>query len=157
MNRKILFCAALLLGAAAAPAQADTSKTEAATQAFLSALTALDNAIQHFRDLVKDAKLLPQDIDPICIAMNPDPNDPQNEDQPSLTELLDKSDVTNAKAKEICSALRDERGFIEKAKAANVGAATECAADRIPACDEINEVLAAQTRKRSEELSAAHQ
>lgn len=157
MNRKTLLCAALLLGAAAPPAQADPSKTEAATQAFLSALTALDNAIQHFRGLAKEAKLHPQDIDPICMAMNPDPNEPASEDQPSLPELLDKSNLANAKAKEICAALKEERGYIEKAKTANIGAATECAADRIPACDKINEVLAEQTRKRAEEQSAAQQ
>jgi hypothetical protein len=156
MNRTLFFCAALLLGAAA-PAQADPSKTEAATSAFLSALSALDTAIEHFRDLVKEAKLLPQDIDPICMAMNPDPNEPANEDQPSLSELLDKSNLPNAKAKEICAALSAERGFIEKARAANIGAATECATDRISACDKINEILAAQTRKRAEERSGAQQ
>ncbi|WP_139223555.1 hypothetical protein [Methylocapsa palsarum] len=155
MNRKLFFCAALLVGVAATPVKADASKTEAATTAFLSALTALDDAIQHFRDLVKETKLLPQDIDPICMALNPDPNEPANEDQPTLSDLLGKSNLPNAKAKEICAALTAERGFIEKARAANIGAATECATDRIPACDKINEVLAAQSRKRAEEQSSA--
>lgn len=151
MNRKLLICAALLMGAAAAPAKADAAKTEEAAQAFLSALSALDNAIHHFREMVKDAKLLPQNVDPICAEINPDPNEPQSDDQPSLSELLEKSNITHAKAKEICAALKEERVFIEKAKLANIGAATECAADRTPACDAVNQMLAEQTRKRAEE------
>jgi hypothetical protein len=157
MNRTLFLFAALYLGSAAAPALADASKTEAATTAFLSALTALDNAIEHFRDLVRESKIPSQDIDPICMAMNPDPNEPVSEDQPSLGQLLDKSNLPNAKAKEICAALVAERGFIERARAANIGAATECATARIPACDKINEVLAEQSRKRAEEQAAAHQ
>lgn len=152
-NRILIIFLALMLGAVALPAKADEGKTAAAAQGFIAALKDLEAALQRYHDLMKAAKIGPQDAVPLCATMNPEAADaeqgPSPDDRPSLRQLLRKNNISSADAQALCGALADERSSAEKAKAANLAAVTECKAFRVPACDAANQAIAAQREFRA--------
>ena len=148
-----LMLSAVMCGAGPLRARADEEKTSAAAQSFIAALKELEAALQRYHDLMKAAKIGPQDAVPLCATMNPDASDadqgPAPEDRPSLRQLLKKNNMSSADAQTLCGALTAERTSAEKAKAANLAAATECKAYRVPACDAANQAIAAQREFRA--------
>lgn len=154
MHRTMPLFFAILLGAASTPAHPQEDQTQIATQNFLSALSALDASMQHFREVVKQINVPHQNIEPICYALNPDSSADSQQNsmgEASLSELLTQSNISHSDAKTLCAALAAERSDMDKAKAANLSAAQGCAQHRIPACDKINEVLAAQAAARAKD------
>lgn len=134
--------------AAGAPARAGDDETLVAAQNFISSLTELDAALQRYNDLAKAAHISSIQATPLCAALNPDPN--LVPDTPlSLSDLLTSSKIEIGDARVLCGALAAERASLEKAKAANLAAASACAAHRVPACDAANEAVAAQKERRA--------
>jgi hypothetical protein len=137
-----------IMFAAGAPARAGEDETFIAAQNFISTLTELEAALQRYHDLAKAAHISSIDASPLCAALNPDP-DVVPDEPVSLSELLLKSKISAADARVLCGAFTAERNSVERAKAANLTAAAECKAYRIPACDIANEVVAAQKEARA--------
>jgi len=133
---------------AGAPARAGEDETFIAAQNFISALKELEGALQLYHDLAKAAHISSIDATPLCAALNPDP-DVVPDEPISLSELLLKSKISAADARTLCAALTAERNSLERAKAANLTAAAECKAHRVPACDAANEAVAAQREARA--------
>jgi hypothetical protein len=148
LKRFSLLLVVLPLCSGVAPTRASESETFAAAQDFISALNSLDAALQSLHELVKADKLNGSDVGPICGALNPDPNEPPDTPD-SLSELLKKADISRGDARALCAAVDAVRAVSEQAKTANLRAAAECKATRIPACDIANEVVAAQRETRA--------
>ncbi|WOJ89057.1 hypothetical protein RZS28_14780 [Methylocapsa polymorpha] len=152
LKRIALLFVALTLCAGAAPVRAGENETFAAARDFISALTNLDAALQRFHDLVKASKITGAEVEPLCAALNPDPTEAEQQapdPSTSISELLKKNNIARGDAHALCDALGAERAIVEQAKGANLRAAAECKAYRIPACDIANEVVAAQRESRA--------
>lgn len=138
----------VIMFAAGAPARAGEDETLVAAQNFISSLKELEAALQRYHDLAKAAHITSLEASPLCAALNPDP-DVAPDEPVSASELLLKSKISAADARILCDALAAERKSLDRAKAANLTAASECAAHRVPACDTANEVVAAQRESRA--------
>jgi hypothetical protein len=152
----VAFIINVMLSTAPLVARADEDKTSAVARSFVAALKELETALQRYHDLMKAAKIGPQEAVPLCATMSPDAADvaeadqgPSPQDRPSLRLLLKKFNISSADAETLCAALNAERISSEKAKAANLAAVTECKANRVPACDAANEAVAAQREFRT--------
>jgi hypothetical protein len=139
---------ALFMLAIAAPARSGENETYVAARNFIAALTELDDSLRRYHDLVKAAGINSYEAPALCAEVTPDPENVPDEHVP-LEDLLKKNKISLSDARTLCRAFAAERSSIEKAKAANLAAATECAAHRVPACDQANEAVAAQKASRA--------